>query len=240
MSPGHHADDGSKAAATSPSNAVCCKYVPTCAATTAGGSQQGCGTGFAYDSSQAAATSPSSARCCYCKYFPTCAATTASSGSKQNCDVGYTFDSNKRTDTFPSSARCCKLIPTCGPGQQLDAAANKCMFCKEGKTYMEQTSHQEETCQDVQKCSAGQFEQMAPTLSSDRKCATRGSCSTSQYTISKFTGANTVCGKITTCFAGEYIATPHTGTSDRACGKCDRSEERRVGKECRSRWSPYH
>ena len=23
------------------------------------------------------------------------------------------------------------------------------------------------------------------------------------------------------------------------CGKC-RSEERRVGKECRSRWSPYH
>ena len=30
-----------------------------------------------------------------------------------------------------------------------------------------------------------------------------------------------------------------------ACGKkdyvtTDRSEERRVGKECRSRWSPYH
>src|SRR5256884_2190182 len=23
-------------------------------------------------------------------------------------------------------------------------------------------------------------------------------------------------------------------------GVCDRSEERRVGKECRSRWSPYH
>ena len=25
-----------------------------------------------------------------------------------------------------------------------------------------------------------------------------------------------------------------------ALGKDDRSEERRVGKECRSRWSPYH
>ena len=24
------------------------------------------------------------------------------------------------------------------------------------------------------------------------------------------------------------------------CGKTHRSEERRVGKECRSRWSPYH
>ena len=23
-------------------------------------------------------------------------------------------------------------------------------------------------------------------------------------------------------------------------GNCPRSEERRVGKECRSRWSPYH
>ena len=25
-----------------------------------------------------------------------------------------------------------------------------------------------------------------------------------------------------------------------ACDNCPRSEERRVGKECRSRWSPYH
>jgi PTS system mannose-specific IIA component len=25
-----------------------------------------------------------------------------------------------------------------------------------------------------------------------------------------------------------------------ACARADRSEERRVGKECRSRWSPYH
>jgi len=24
------------------------------------------------------------------------------------------------------------------------------------------------------------------------------------------------------------------------CGQSNRSEERRVGKECRSRWSPYH
>ena len=25
-----------------------------------------------------------------------------------------------------------------------------------------------------------------------------------------------------------------------SCGTTERSEERRVGKECRSRWSPYH
>ena len=32
------------------------------------------------------------------------------------------------------------------------------------------------------------------------------------------------------------------GNNCGGCGYpgCDRSEERRVGKECRSRWSPYH
>src|ERR1035438_1846805 len=41
------------------------------------------------------------------------------------------------------------------------------------------------------------------------------------------------------------IAEPCIGTKDTACVDacpvdCIRSEERRVGKECRSRWSPYH
>src|SRR5574343_348678 len=30
------------------------------------------------------------------------------------------------------------------------------------------------------------------------------------------------------------------GKEDRAVGIAGRSEERRVGKECRSRWAPYH
>ena len=29
-------------------------------------------------------------------------------------------------------------------------------------------------------------------------------------------------------------------TSENECKTHERSEERRVGKECRSRWSPYH
>src|SRR5258708_18087008 len=36
---------------------------------------------------------------------------------------------------------------------------------------------------------------------------------------------------------GEYVAC--LGVSEAGAGS-DRSEERRVGKECRSRWSPYH
>src|SRR5688572_31608245 len=32
----------------------------------------------------------------------------------------------------------------------------------------------------------------------------------------------------------------HALTVDTSCDRLARSEERRVGKECRSRWSPYH
>ena len=41
------------------------------------------------------------------------------------------------------------------------------------------------------------------------------------------------CGKST---LGRCIARLYDPTS----GNIERSEERRVGKECRSRWSPYH
>ena len=36
-----------------------------------------------------------------------------------------------------------------------------------------------------------------------------------------------------------WTINPYRGCSH-ACLYCTRSEERRVGKECRSRWSPYH
>ena len=45
-----------------------------------------------------------------------------------------------------------------------------------------------------------------------------------------------ICG-----YANAYGGTIYIGTDDdgNVVG-IDRSEERRVGKECRSRWSPYH
>src|SRR3712207_9558851 len=43
-------------------------------------------------------------------------------------------------------------------------------------------------------------------------------------------------------FAGTLLprALVRRGASATVCRKVRRSEERRVGKECRSRWSPYH
>jgi len=42
-------------------------------------------------------------------------------------------------------------------------------------------------------------------------------------------------------FATDFSGTPHfIGDVDRFALDLQRSEERRVGKECRSRWSPYH
>src|SRR5258708_22828292 len=46
---------------------------------------------------------------------------------------------------------------------------------------------------------------------------------------------NSVAGKT----AGPGESFPLPGSVQDSAGK-DRSEERRVGKECRSRWSPYH
>ena len=39
---------------------------------------------------------------------------------------------------------------------------------------------------------------------------------------------------------GYGIVTGLAGTGDSPGNRVTRSEERRVGKECRSRWSPYH
>ena len=42
-------------------------------------------------------------------------------------------------------------------------------------------------------------------------------------------------------FDGEIFDTvPKASVDDVLCAIASRSEERRVGKECRSRWSPYH
>ena len=39
---------------------------------------------------------------------------------------------------------------------------------------------------------------------------------------------------------GVVLVTSGPGATNAVTGMTDRSEERRVGKECRSRWSPYH
>ena len=39
---------------------------------------------------------------------------------------------------------------------------------------------------------------------------------------------------------GEDLTLTNTGGGNTSSKLMERSEERRVGKECRSRWSPYH
>ena len=39
---------------------------------------------------------------------------------------------------------------------------------------------------------------------------------------------------------GKDFRLPDADSKERSLADDDRSEERRVGKECRSRWSPYH
>ena len=43
-----------------------------------------------------------------------------------------------------------------------------------------------------------------------------------------------------TKYALAFIVNPEIWSSFLSASNTTRSEERRVGKECRSRWSPYH
>src|SRR5256885_5600118 len=43
-----------------------------------------------------------------------------------------------------------------------------------------------------------------------------------------------------TCDFGARLPRPGRTSGGKPAGRLGRSEERRVGKECRSRWSPYH
>ena len=49
-----------------------------------------------------------------------------------------------------------------------------------------------------------------------------------------------VCGYARVSTGSQAQATSYTAQVEYYTEKIERSEERRVGKECRSRWSPYH
>src|SRR6266849_7157558 len=65
--------------------------------------------------------------------------------------------------------------------------------------------------------------------------------SRSRHTISTRDWSSDVCSSDLAC-SSSAPATVRPATSSGACWRpaTSRSEERRVGKECRSRWSPYH
>src|ERR1044072_9540057 len=65
-----------------------------------------------------------------------------------------------------------------------------------------------------------------------------------EYEIYQCDWSSAVCSSdllsIAGAKAGNSASTAARNASENRCGVCMRSEERRVGKEGRSRWSPYH
>ena len=57
--------------------------------------------------------------------------------------------------------------------------------------------------------------------------------------VSVETPEKSVC-KMTFSATAEELETASNAVYERTRASYTRSEERRVGKECRSRWSPYH
>ena len=73
------------------------------------------------------------------------------------------------------------------------------------------------------------YEQLPITLTADHVAAALGISRANAYILLRSDGFPTL-------HIGKRIVVP----KDRFLQWITRSEERRVGKECRSRWSPYH
>src|SRR5260221_6688036 len=71
------------------------------------------------------------------------------------------------------------------------------------------------------------FWSQPPSTSFDKLDSTRGDLQSHHHDV--YISGSTICS---VCM--------HFGKWRTFTGEADRSEERRVGKECRSRWSPYH
>src|SRR2546430_14348499 len=55
-----------------------------------------------------------------------------------------------------------------------------------------------------------------------------------------FRDVESTCLQVVGLLTTTYRTCPRMSSTSSRETRCHRSEERRVGKECRSRWSPYH
>ena len=92
-----------------------------------------------------------------------------------------------------------------------------------------------------------------PAIASNRSASTRNWKISRPISTSSINASATVCygrkgmqfrvklfpASIKRVFISFFMVSPKANNQLLHC-KIDRSEERRVGKECRSRWSPYH
>src|SRR2546425_6512312 len=76
------------------------------------------------------------------------------------------------------------------------------------------------------------------TIGADKLVQTRPITSMNDLLVAKAPGVDVLPGNITG--AGARVRIRGTGSLSLNNEPIYRSEERRVGKECRSRWSPYH
>ena len=62
------------------------------------------------------------------------------------------------------------------------------------------------------------------------------------HCITNYVTVNDCANALLACGGSPIMSDDPDDVEDIAsiCGGAERSEERRVGKECRSRWSPYH
>src|SRR5947209_19347991 len=78
------------------------------------------------------------------------------------------------------------------------------------------------------------------SLNSSSNCGSLGNCGIGELRVSTFCEVEILTtASITLSEMSAMVSGPRAADEVESAGKVIRSEERRVGKECRSRWSPY-
>ena len=137
------------------------------------------------------------------------------------CHAGYVY-------SYGTGCRC-RAEPRCARGEYLPGYLGEqyqdCEECPAGQS-QGSSNHQETQCPI---CPGGRYSRP------DRTACT--SCSNGR---TSFPGSTSIFGCVVPCSGTTEITSAQSFQSGAYGNSADRSEERRVGKECRSRWSPYH
>src|ERR1041385_7515002 len=128
-----------------------------------------------------------------------------------------------------------KLVVVTGlSGSGKSSLAFDTIYAEGQRRYVESLSaYARQFLGQMKKPEVDHIEGLSPAISIDQKTTSRNPRSTVGTTTEIYDYLRLLWA---------HVGTPHCPKCQRKIGKMsvDRSEERRVGKECRSRWSPYH
>ena len=168
-----------------------------------------------------------------CTPQPTCAAGRQYLAGASATQQGRCVDCNNRSCqtreyragmcSGGTNAYECKSQDPCPAGTVYAAtptAPRACQSCPDG-TFRGETGHYETVCSPhARPCSTEEYEEEAPTKTSNRVCSTQTTCRSGDYASGKTPAGKLLCMGVKTCVKGQFVVEDATPASDRVCNDC--------------------